>query len=176
MQEMHSQSMTKVDILTVGHHLSGYVTTGDRRFSTWLNLRDQPTITLENVDLRSLHDLEGTEVSLGFVLVNRDSVVAAIPRESGVLSMPKEREQRPLEYVEKTKHEVVVSLAPFALRGHVHLARDADLRRSLTRYPDSFMPITEARIVYTPNPKLLWEGEVVLINRDRAQLYWPALD
>jgi len=28
--------------------------------------------------------------------------------------------------------------------------------------------------VYLPNPKQLWHGGVILINRDKAQLYWPS--
>ena len=45
---------------------------------------------------------------------------------------------------------------------------------ALISFSGDFMPITEARIVYTPNPSLLWQGDVILINRARAELYWPA--
>ncbi len=176
MEHMEHQSTMKLEILTVDHHLVGYVSTGGTRFSTWLNLGGLPTITMENVSLRSLWDLESAEVSLGFVLVNRDAILAAIPREAPMVPLGKDPERRPLEHVKKVRHEVVVSLAPFALRGYMHLAKEADLRRTLLTFSDSFLPVTEARVVYTPNPKMLWEGDVVLINRGKAQLYWPAPD
>jgi len=176
MEEMGRQSTMKLEMLTVDHHLVGYVTTGARRFSTWLNLDDLPTITMDNVTLRSLWNPESAVVSLAFVVVNREAILAAIPREAPTVPLGKDPERRPLEHVKKIRHEVVVSLAPFALRGYMHLAKEADLRRALSTFTDSFMPVTEARVVYTPNPQLLWEGDVVLINRSKAQLYWPAPD
>jgi len=52
MEEMDHQSPMKVEVFTVEHHLLGYVSTGGRRFSAWLNVRDQPIVTLQNVSLR----------------------------------------------------------------------------------------------------------------------------
>jgi hypothetical protein len=174
MEERAFQSVVEVEVLTIDHYLHGEVTTAGRRFSTWLNLEDAPAITLDNATVRSLHNPDIAELSVGFVLVNRQSMLAIIPREAPTARPASDREQRPLEYVEKSPHEVVVSLAPFVLRGHVHVARAAAVRRALLTFSDSFMPVTEARLVYTPNPKLHWEGEVVLFNRAKAQLYWPA--
>ena len=174
MAQERRQSVTKIEVFTEEHHLVGYVSTGGRRLSTWLNVEDAPMFTLESVTLRSLRDVEQSEVKLEYVLVNRRPILAVIPREAPVVSMEREREQRPPEYVDKEKHAVVVSVPPFALRGHIHLARSADLYRTLNALPGSFIPVTEARVIYTPHPEFLWEGEVVLVNRDKAQLYWPA--
>jgi hypothetical protein len=88
--------------------------------------------------------------------------------------MERDEEQRPLEYVEKEKHGVMISVPPFAVKGEMHLAKRADFQRALISFPGAFLPITEARIVYTPNPELLWPGKVILVNRDKAQLFWPA--
>jgi hypothetical protein len=168
------QSVTKVEVLTVDHHLVGYVATGGRRFSTWLNLGDAPTITLDRASLRSLHDPRMSGVPLEYVLVNRDAIMAVIPRESPVGALGRDREHRPLEYVEKERHAVMISLPPFAVRGGMHLAKGADLKRALLSFAGTFMPITVARIVYTPHADLVWQGSVILINRDKAQLFWPA--
>jgi len=176
MEEMGRQSTMKLEMLTVDHHLVGYVTTGARRFSTWLNLVSEPTFTLDNAIVRSLEELDAAEIPLEFVLVERRAVVAAIPREPPVTGEATERGGKPLEYVEKMRREIVVTLPPFALRGHIHLAKGADLRRVLATSRDAFMPFSEARLVYTVNPRLLWEGEVILVNRSKAQLYWPSPD
>jgi len=173
-EERDRESVTKVEILTVEYHLVGYVRTGGRRFSTWLNLSDVQMPKLEDVALKSLHDSDRPEVLLEYVLVNRGSILAVIPREVAVVSPADEEDQRPLEYVVKERHELVVSIPPFALRGQMHIARSADLQRALISVPGTFMPLTEARIVYLPNPKQLWHGGVILINRDKAQLYWPS--
>lgn len=174
MEERERESVTKMEVVTADHHLVGYVWTGGRRFSTWLNLGDVSTITLKNAALRSLHDLEKPEVPLEYVLVNRDALLAVIPRDPPVVSQNGAQPQRPLEHVDKEPYGVVVSIPPLAVRGQMHVARSADLQRALISYPGTFMPITEARIVYTPNPVALWQGQVILINRDKAQLYWPA--
>lgn len=174
MEQRDRHSVTKVEVLTVDHHLLGYVATAGRRFSTWLNIGDAPTLTLDKVALRSLHDVGKSDVPLEYVLVNRDAIVAVIPREAPIVTMGVDEDQRPLEYVEKERYSVVISVPPFAVRGEMHLAKSADLQRALISFPGAFMPITEARIVYTPNPELLWQGSVILINRDKAQLFWPA--
>jgi hypothetical protein len=174
MEQRDGHIVTKIEVLTVDHHLLGYVATGGRRFSTWLNMADSPTFTLDKVALRSLHDVGKSDVPLEYVLVNRDAIIAVIPHEAPIVALGRDEEQRPLEYVEKEKHGVVVSVPPFAVKGGMHLAKGADFQRALISFPGAFMPITEARIVYTPNPKLLWQGSVILVNRDEAQLFWPA--
>lgn len=174
MEKRDQQPLTRVEVLTVDYHLVGYVATGGRRFSNWLNLGDAPTIALDNVTLRSLHGARMSDVPLEYVLVNRDAIMAAIPREEPAAALEGEPDQKPLEYVDKERHAVVISLPPFAIGGGMHVARGADLQRALTTYSGSFMPITVARIVYTANPELVWKGSVILANRDKAQLFWPA--
>ena len=174
MEEMDRHSATELEIFTVEYHLVGHVKTGGRRFSNWLNLGDAQTFTVEDVALRSLHYLERAAVDLGYVLVNRDAILAVIPRELPAETMADQVTSKPLEYVEKEQHEVVVSVPPFALRGQMHLAKTADLQRALITFPGTFVPLTRARIVYTAMAAALWDGEVILFNRDRAQLYWPS--
>jgi hypothetical protein len=173
-EERDRNPVTKVEMVTVEHHLVGYVRTGGRRFSSWLNLGDSPAMKVENIALKSLHDLGRPEVSLRYAVVNRGAILAVIPREVPLVFLGEERQPRPLEYVEKERHEVVVSVPPFAVRGLLHIARSADLQRAVTSFAGTFMPLTEARIVYTPNPKAVWQGGVILVNRDKAQLYWPS--
>jgi hypothetical protein len=173
-EERGRQSSTKVELLTVDYHLVGHAATGGRRFSNWLNLGDAPTIALDDVTLRSLHGARMSDVPLEYVLVNREAIMAAIPREEPAPAQGGEGDQKPLEYVDKERHAVVISLPPFAVGGGMHVAKGADLYRALITYAGSFMPITAARIVYTPNPELVWQGSVILANRDKAQLFWPA--
>jgi hypothetical protein len=168
--------VTKVEILTVEYHLVGYVRTGGRRFSTWLNLGDVQTPKLENVALKSLHEPDRPEVFLRYVVVNRGAILAVIPREAPAVGLADGRAQKPLEYVVKERHELVVSVPPFAARGQVHIARSADLQRALASLTGAFMPLTEARIVYLPDPNQLWHGSVILVSRDNAQLYWPSTE
>ena len=174
MDERERESLTKVEMVTVEHHLVGYVKTGGRRFSSWLNLGDPPAMRVENLALKWLHDLARREVHLRYAVVNREAILAVIPREVPIVSLGEERQQRPLEYVEKEQHEIVVSVPPFAVRGQLHIARTADLQRAVMSFAGTFMPLTEARIVYTPNPKAVWQGNVILVNRDKAQLYWSS--
>ena len=174
MEESDRHPVTKVEILTEQHHLAGYVETGGRRFSTWLNLGEAPIRSVKNVTLKSLHAFDRPEVHLEYALVNRDAIIAAIPHEAPSVSLGAEGQRRTMERVEKERHEVVVSVPPFAVRGQMHVARTADIQRAIATFPGTLMPVTEARLVYTPSPQVLWRAQVVLINREKAQLYWPA--
>jgi hypothetical protein len=175
-EEIERHPPTKVEIFTEEHHLEGFVATGDRRFSTWLNLEDLSAIAVRDAALGSPSDLNKPDVPLEYVLVNRDAVLAVIPRDTPVASADGVQPRRALEHVDKERHGVVVSIPPFAVRGQMHMARGADLRRAVGSFPGTFIPVTDARIVHTLNPTALWQGEVVLINTSRAQLYWPSPD
>ena len=174
MEERERDSVTKVEMVTAEHHLVGYVRTGGRRFSSWLNLGDSPALRVENLALQSLRELGRPEVYVPYAVVNREAVLAVIPREIPAASLGDERPPRPMEYVVKEQHEIVVSLPPFAVRGQLHITKSADLQRAVTSFAGTFMPLTEARIVYIPHPETVWQGSVVLVNRDKAQLYWPS--
>lgn len=173
MAENDHMLMTRIEVLTGEHHLVGDVRTAGRRFSTWLNLDETRTLTMHDAALRSLSEAQRSYTDLGYVLVNRDAIVAVILREEsgGALAEPP---RKPLEYVDKERHEVVVSAPPYGIKGYLHVARSADLHRALGTLPGHFVPLTKARLIYTPHSEFSWEGEVVLVNRARAHLFWPA--
>ena len=68
---------------------------------------------------------------------------------------------------------MLISLPPFAITGYLHLAKQADIRTALRHLTKTFIPISETRAAYIPNPSIKWASEVIIVNRKRAQIFWP---
>ena len=170
---MNSQIITlEVEFLTDTHRIIGYLPIGEGRLSDILNLGREDWLILDNVRTTPVDDLEAAPIVREFARINKETIAFGIPHEPP--STREERQKiRPLEYVEKSRHQVLISLPPFTITGYLHLAKEADIRIALESLTRTFIPISEAQAAYIPNPSIKWTGEVIIVNRKRAQIFWP---
>ncbi len=102
--------------------------------------------------------------------INKETIAFGMPHEP--LSTPEERQKiRPFEYVEKNRHQVLISLSPFSITGYLHLVKEADIRIALQSLTRTFIPLSEAQATYAPS--IEWASEVIIVNRKRAQIFCP---
>jgi hypothetical protein len=163
----------QVEFLTDTHRIMGNLLTGELRLTDVLNSGslDDPLV-LEGVSTTPIDDPGAVPLVRDFAQINRNAIALGVPREPS--TTPEERQRlRPFEYIPKDRYEVLVSVPPFAVNGHLHLARQADVRSALSNLNQIFVPLTRARAIYTPQPKVRWSSEVIIINRRRAQIFWP---
>ena len=170
---MSSQIITlEVEFLTDTHRIIGYLPTGERRLSDILNLDSEDSVVLDNVRTTPVDDPEVAPIVREFAQINKGTIALGIPHEPP--TTPEERQKiRPFEYIEKNRHQVLISLPPFAITGYLHLAKQADIRTALRNLTRTFIPISEARAAHIPNPSIKWASEVIIVNRKRAQIFWP---
>lgn len=163
----------QVEFLTDTHRIIGSLLTGELRLTDLLNFGalDDP-IVLEEVSTTPIENPSAEPLVRDFAQINRDAIALGVPHEPP--TTPQDRQRiRPFEYIEKAKYEVLVSVPPFAVNGYLHLAKQADVRTALATLKQTFVPLTGARAVYTPQPEIRWSSEVIIINRRRAQIFWP---
>lgn len=162
----------EVELLTDTHRILGYLPGGEGRLTDILNLDPEDPVLLDNVRTTPVCDPEIAPLVTGFAQINKDAIAFGLPHEPPV-TQEKRQDTRAFEYVEKTPHLVLISLPPFTITGYLHLAREADLRTALQSLTRNFIPISEAQAVYVLNPSIKWTSEVIIVNRKRAQIFWP---
>lgn len=163
----------QVELLTDTHRIIGNLLTGEMRLTDLLNFGspDDP-IVLEEVSTTPIENPSAEALVRDFAHINRDAIALALPHEPP--TTPEERLRvRPFEYIVKVQYEVLASVPPFAVNGNLHLAKQADVRTALASLKQTFVPLTGSRAVYTPQPEIRWSNEVIIINRRRAQIFWP---
>lgn len=108
-------------------------------------------MVLENVRTTPVDNPEAAPIVRGFAQINKETIAFGIPHEPP--TTPEQRQKiRPFEYIEKNRHQVLVSLPPFAITGYLHLAKQSDIRTALRHLAKTFIPISDARAAYIPNP------------------------
>jgi len=162
----------KVELVTDTHRIMGYYPTSERRLSDILNLDLTDAIVLDKVHTVPVDSPAGAPIVRDFAHVIKERISFGIPHEP-----PSTLEERqkvgPFKYVDKDRHQVLVSLPPFSVTGYLHLPRGMEVRAALQELVAPFVPITRARAIYMPDTTIGWVAEVIIVNRKRAQIFWP---
>lgn len=164
----------KVELVTDTHRIMGYYPTNERRLSDILNLDSTDSIVLDDVCAVPVDNPDGAPIGMDFAHIIKDRISFGIPHEPPSTAEERQRTQ-PFQYVDKDRHQVLVSLPPFSVTGYLHLVKHADIRSALQALAAGFVPITRARAIYMPDTRIGWAAEVIIINRKRAQIFWPPM-
>jgi hypothetical protein len=161
----------KVELITNTHRILGQVRTEQRRLSDILNLERGDSIVVQDAVTTTVDDPRGTPVRRDLAHVVKGQIAFGVPHEPQ--STPQERQKfHSFDFVEKERHQVVISLPPFAISGWLHLLKDANIWMPLSDLVETFLPITEARAVHTARSDLSWTAETIIVNRKRAHVFW----
>ena len=161
----------EVELITDTHRVLGQVRTQQRRLSDVLNLERGDSIVVQNASTTPVEDPGSTPVRRALAHVIKEQIAFGIPHD--LPSTPEEREKiHSFDFIEKERHQVVISLPPFAISGWLHLLKDANIWMPLRDLTAIFLPITEARAVHTGRPDLRWSAETIIVNRKRAHIIW----
>lgn len=153
------------DFFTRQHRIKGQISTGSRRLTDVLN--DQLHSSLELLEVEVARVIEPERVIFGYasaLLMKEAIVFAMIKGES-----PNGAESRVFKYVDKKPHDVLLTLQPYEISGKLHLRGTGDLRtppmREFITEVGHFVPLTQARAVFTLFPKVKFSGDVAIINK-----------
>jgi hypothetical protein len=79
-----------------------------------------------------------------------------------------------MDLVERAKYELLVFSAPFRILGNVHLVKDADLKIALPRLFETFLAMTETKVIHEDDSDLVWETDFVVVNGGRIEMVSPS--
>lgn len=165
----------EVEFLTDAHSIIARVGTAGRRLSDIMNFGEDEYMVLSAVQTTSLVRPEDPPITTDFARINKNAVLVALPLDIPPV-LDKLKKPRPLEYVAKKRHRIAISLPPFMVTGDLHLVKDMDLRRSRMEGMSLFLPISDARIIYIPDPERTRSSGFAMVNRGRAQILWPSAE
>ncbi len=171
MAESPEEKLLPVEVLTDTHHIFGRVPAAPMRLSDILNSEPEQILVLKEAFIYPIDDPRISVVERPFAMVTKAQIALAIPRasheEAAILD-----ERRQLERIEKKPRPVTVSVPPFAVRGLMWMVPGVDEEAYFSRITRPFIPVTDGRAVYMHNASRLWEGEVILVNIRRSQVFW----
>ncbi len=152
---------------TAHSRYTGYVYTRQFRFSDMMNDLDQEFIRLQDATFQRLYAARPEEVQAGFIVLNRDQIILAMPRDMASYERPPDRAQM---VVERERLKVLVEAWPFTIEGTIHRVRGTGLIDYIHDSQRLFLPVTQCTVAYNLNPDLSFEAPFLLVNRRRVEL------
>ncbi|HEX2911118.1 MAG TPA: hypothetical protein VH186_09950 [Chloroflexia bacterium] len=156
----------KMELFTDYHRIIGDIMTAELRTNGVLN-SEAPQMLLERVNTTYLQRLQGETIASGYSRINKASVVIAIPNDEHET----ERLARASKiYIrgELLQHRVMIGLSNFEVSGNLHLNPDMELTGAFLQRTELFIGVTDATVIFLPNPSFRFTASSVLINRNRV--------
>lgn len=175
MTEDSTGSLGVVEIVTQKYAITGrcYGITEYTRLIDLLNIRDVTHLQLRAVKVRELLHSNEVLAADGPLLIDKSSVVFARSLESPQIEA-KRHEAHRMDLVERAKYELLVFSAPFRILGNVHLVKDADLKIALPRLFETFLAMTETKVIHEDDSDLVWEADFIVVNGGRIEMVSPS--
>jgi hypothetical protein len=156
----------KMELFTEYHRIAGELTTTALRTNGVMNATGEHLI-LNRVSTSSLIRPQDSPIESGIARIAKVAVVMAVPNEEP------DNEYRLMAAKifsrgEMLLRRVLLVLGNYEISGNLHLEHELDLEQVLIERPENFIGLTNASILYLPNPMLKFAASTVLINKLRV--------
>ncbi len=149
-------------IYTNNTRVRGKFQTPHARVSDAMNLPDAEFLTLQQVGVRSLFSDETDEMGAASVLLRRNNaVIVSLAEEDSDAGRP----DSVAAHVERNVKETVLEAGPYTVKGMVHLPPGGDLVQYVSEASLPFMAVTDAHIIFRPDPGSSFDASFILVNR-----------
>jgi hypothetical protein len=155
----------EVELFTADHVIRGFLDSPGERLSDILNIKTQTSLFLTDVEMSPLISVGRTAPSkFSQAMIEKSTVLFAIPVVQDITHKS--------IYRRAVRRNFVVHLAmpSFVLEGTIHLTESLDIKKVFVTRPEDFIPITEARAIYTLNPKIDLRSNTIVFNKHNVQL------
>jgi hypothetical protein len=159
--EVQQQQLT---LFTDAYVIRGRIATHQRRVTDILNNAERPFLVLTDVTVDEYGSHAGADRA-DFAQVNLASVLFATSESSF--------EPSPELRTPKVQEEALISIPPFRILGHLHLAPESTLRDALLELTAAFVPVTAATYWSDVVAEARTSSSLVAFNRSRAQILAP---
>jgi hypothetical protein len=154
----------QLTLATESSFIRGELLTRQRRVSDVLNDAERPFILLQQVEMIDMRS-PGRTVEAAHAQVNLNAVLFAVT--SVPVSAPPELA------TPKAPASAFITIPPYTIIGHIHLATGGDLREGLGKLVGRFLPVTEATYWSEPLGVDRSEALMVAVNHARAHILAP---
>jgi hypothetical protein len=156
----------KMELFTEYHRIDGEMLTTALRTNGVLNAAS-PHLILNRASTSSLIRPQDSPLESGMVRIAKTALVLAIPNEEPDNEY-RLRAAKIYTRNELLQRRVLLVLGSYEINGNLHLDQELDLERVLLERPESFIGVTNASIIYLPNPTLKFASNTILINKQHV--------
>ncbi len=154
-----------VELFTRDHVIRGFVETSGERLSDVLNVVNETSIVLTDVQIARLSSVgKIPPIVQSTVCVEKEAVLFAMPVERDLTHKSLYRRASRMET------QIALILPAFEIQGTIHITERLDIRRVLTTRPEIFVPLTDATVVYILNPQLTLRSNIIAFNKALVSL------
>ncbi|NIN67081.1 MAG: hypothetical protein GTO63_20775 [Anaerolineae bacterium] len=154
------------EFFTQQYRIVGTVRTGGQRLTDILNDELASSIELRDVQVTRLLSPKKGIASYTSATLEKQSILFAI---SGKES-DRAAERRLYKHVATREWDVFLTVPWFELTGKLHVRGTGELKTVLVAWTRRFMPLTQARAVFTLLPNTSFTGEAIIVNRGLVQI------
>lgn len=157
---------------TANYLFRGVVITGSRRLSDVVNDKITAYIEISEARVYNLTKPEKPVYSAAELYLKKQRVVAmAILKEENFAST-----RRLYSFVSKDRFAATIFLRAFELRGHIHKQGTRGITGPLTREGELFVPVTDATLTSTVNPRVKVSASTILLREEELDGYFLEAD
>lgn len=165
---LDSLNYAQVVCFTTNYSFCGVIWTGKRRLSDSLNDRITEYVELADVEVYKTHDPK-TIVHKVSELYLRKSSLILVGILSEVIHTPT---RRIYGYVPKQRHEAVLFMPAYEVRGILHLNAKYQVQGPLAAEGEAFIPVTKASAVATFNSRVRIEAGTILVHQKLIEAFY----
>lgn len=156
------------DFLADDYRISGDVNVRTKPLADSLNDVNTDYIQTENVYVSSIHVPADIKASYhtGSLLKSNVSMVVLARQEDGL-----SKSTTFGSYIGYTLRPVFMTVPGFEVRGMLETAPKTDIRTYMVTYAERFIPVTEATATVTLNPTILFQGGMILVNKEQVGIF-----
>jgi hypothetical protein len=155
----------EAEFYTFDHVIRGFVDTPQERLSDFLNLKNDTTVLIRDVQIGRLLGMgKSPPIRMPETRMEKHSILFAYPMDRDMTT--KSIYRRSFRQI----FQVAVILPNFELIGSIHLTEKLEIRRILLSRPDDFIPLTEATAIYSLYPAVTAWRSAIVFNKNRMIL------
>lgn len=160
------QGFALVDFFTHQYRITGSVRTGGQRLTDLLDDELSSSLELKDVQVGRIATPKEVVATHASALVEKDAILFAIDKREDSTSTV----SRFYKHVETMQWDVFLTVPSFELTGRMHVRGTGDLRTMLLTWTRKFIPLTQAKAVFTLIPEISFAGEVIIVNKSYIEV------
>lgn len=154
------------EFFTQQYRVVGTVRTGGQRLTDMLNDELASSIELRDVQVTRLLTPKKGVTSYASAILEKQSILFAISGKESDRAV----ERRLYKHVATREWDVLLTVPWFELTGKIHVRGTGDPKSMLLAWDRRFVPLTQARAVFTLVPETSFTGEAVIVNRGLVEI------
>jgi hypothetical protein len=154
-----------MELFTDFYRITGSLFTAVNRTNGVLN-DSEPQLVLHKVITNNLIRNIDSGIESRYARIDKNSIKLAVPNEEA------ENERlagRPRASGFSLLRRVLIGMGNFEISGNLHLEQEIEIKSLLLHRTDSFIGVTDASIIYLPNPSRKFTTSTVLINKNHVE-------